>query len=107
MLAAITAKEPVSSRQHLGPHDHGSRSLDADTGVERAISSAPAPPRAAAGRRSAQRMGRPPKLTAAQQAEARRRRAEGATLAELARSYDLSEKHDFKAHLVVTRRRIR
>jgi DNA invertase Pin-like site-specific DNA recombinase len=34
-----------------------------------------------------QRMGRPPKLTAAQQAEARRRRAEGATLAELARSY--------------------
>jgi DNA invertase Pin-like site-specific DNA recombinase len=33
-----------------------------------------------------QRMGRPPKLTAAQQAEARRRRAEGATLAELARS---------------------
>jgi hypothetical protein len=35
MLEAITAKEPVSSRQHLGPHDHGSRSLDADTGVER------------------------------------------------------------------------
>jgi hypothetical protein len=33
-----------------------------------------------------QHMGRPPKLTAAQQAEARRRRAEGATLAELARS---------------------
>src|SRR6266446_1554469 len=34
-----------------------------------------------------QRMGRKPKLTEAQQAEARRRRAEGATLAELARSY--------------------
>ena len=34
-----------------------------------------------------QHMGRPPKLTAAQQTEARRRRAEGATLAELARSY--------------------
>ena len=34
-----------------------------------------------------QRMGRPPKLTGAQQTEARRRRAEGATLAELARSY--------------------
>src|SRR5262245_29954582 len=34
-----------------------------------------------------QHMGRPPKLTATQQAEARRRRAEGATLAELARSY--------------------
>jgi len=32
-------------------------------------------------------MGRPPKLTAAQQAEARRRRAEGATLVELAGSY--------------------
>jgi DNA invertase Pin-like site-specific DNA recombinase len=37
-----------------------------------------------------QHMGRPPKLTAAQQAEARRRRAEGATLAELARSYNVS-----------------
>jgi two-component system, OmpR family, sensor histidine kinase TctE len=34
-----------------------------------------------------QRMGRPPKLAAAQQAEARRRRVDGATLAELARSY--------------------
>src|SRR5207245_3753681 len=34
-----------------------------------------------------QRMGRKPKLTDAQQAEARKRRAEGATLAELARSY--------------------
>jgi len=35
-----------------------------------------------------QPMGRPPKLTPQQQAEARRRRAEGATLAELARSYN-------------------
>ena len=34
-----------------------------------------------------QHMARSRKLTAAQQAEARRRRAEGATLAELARSY--------------------
>src|SRR6201986_912530 len=34
-----------------------------------------------------QRMGRKPKLTAEQQDEARKRRAEGATLAELARSY--------------------
>jgi DNA invertase Pin-like site-specific DNA recombinase len=34
-----------------------------------------------------QHMGRPPKLTPEQQAEARRRRAQGATLAELARSY--------------------
>jgi transcriptional regulator with XRE-family HTH domain len=34
-----------------------------------------------------QHMGRPSKLTDAQKAEARRRRAEGATLAELARSY--------------------
>ena len=33
-----------------------------------------------------QRMGRPPKLTAAQQAEGRWRRAQGATPAELARS---------------------
>jgi DNA invertase Pin-like site-specific DNA recombinase len=38
-------------------------------------------------RKRGQHMGRPPKLTPAQQDEARRRRAEGATLAELARSY--------------------
>jgi DNA invertase Pin-like site-specific DNA recombinase len=38
-----------------------------------------------------QHMGRPPKLTAAQQAEARRRRAEGATLAELACSYGVGK----------------
>jgi DNA invertase Pin-like site-specific DNA recombinase len=37
-----------------------------------------------------QHMGRPPKLTETQKAEARQRRAEGATLAELARSYDVS-----------------
>src|ERR1700737_4638667 len=47
--------------------------------------------RTAEGRSRAQKrgqhMGRPPKLTDAQKAEARRRRAEGATLAELARSY--------------------
>jgi DNA invertase Pin-like site-specific DNA recombinase len=46
--------------------------------------------RAAGGRSCAQKrgqhMGRPPRLTATQKAEARRRRAEGATLAELARS---------------------
>ena len=36
-----------------------------------------------------QHMGRPPKLNPAQQAEARRRRAEGATLTELARSYNV------------------
>jgi DNA invertase Pin-like site-specific DNA recombinase len=38
-----------------------------------------------------QHMGRPPKLTDAQKEEARRRRAEGASLSELARSYDVSE----------------
>ena len=38
-----------------------------------------------------QRMGRKPKLTEAQQAEARRRRAQGATLAELARSYHVGK----------------
>ena len=38
-----------------------------------------------------QHMSRPPKLTAAQKAEARRRRAEGATLAELAPSYDVGK----------------
>ena len=36
-----------------------------------------------------QHMGRPPKLTPKQQVEARRRRAEGATLKELARSYNV------------------
>jgi DNA invertase Pin-like site-specific DNA recombinase len=44
------------------------------------------------GRRSAGAFrGRPPKLTAAQQAEARRRRAERATLAQLARSYGVGK----------------
>jgi DNA invertase Pin-like site-specific DNA recombinase len=38
-----------------------------------------------------QRMGRPSKLTDAQKVEARRRRAEGATLAELARSYHVGK----------------
>jgi DNA invertase Pin-like site-specific DNA recombinase len=51
--------------------------------------------RTAEGRSRAQKrrqhMGRPPKLTDAQKAEARRRRAEGATLAELARSYDVGK----------------
>jgi DNA invertase Pin-like site-specific DNA recombinase len=37
-----------------------------------------------------QHMGRPSKLTAAQRAEARERREQGATLRELARSYDVS-----------------
>jgi DNA invertase Pin-like site-specific DNA recombinase len=36
-----------------------------------------------------QHMGRPPKLTTQQQAEARKRRAEGATLKELAQSYNV------------------
>ena len=38
-----------------------------------------------------QRMGRKPKLTAEQQSEARKRRAEGATLAELASSYGVGK----------------
>jgi DNA invertase Pin-like site-specific DNA recombinase len=37
-----------------------------------------------------QHMGRPPKLTLAQQREARQRRAEGATLEELAKSYNVA-----------------
>ena len=37
-----------------------------------------------------QRMGRPPKLTSEQQREAWRRRAEGATLEELAKSYNVA-----------------
>ena len=51
--------------------------------------------RTAEGRSRAQKrgqhMGRPPKLTDAQKAEARRRRAQGATLAELARSYHVGK----------------
>ena len=51
--------------------------------------------RTAEGRSRAQKrgqhMGRPSKPTDAQKAETRRRRTEGATLAELARSYDVSE----------------
>ena len=51
--------------------------------------------RTAEGRSRAQKrgqhMGRPPKLTPHQQKEARRRRAEGATLAELARSYGVGK----------------
>jgi DNA invertase Pin-like site-specific DNA recombinase len=49
--------------------------------------------RTAEGRRRAtergQHMGRPPALTPQQQAEARQRRAEGATLSELAKSYNV------------------
>ena len=41
-------------------------------------------------KRRGQHMGRPSRLTDAQKAEARRRRAKGATLNELARSYDVS-----------------
>jgi DNA invertase Pin-like site-specific DNA recombinase len=51
--------------------------------------------RTAEGRSRAQKrgqhVGRPPKLTDAQKAEARQRRAEGATLAELARSYHVGK----------------
>ena len=45
-----------------------------------------------------QHMGRPSKLANAQKAKARRRRAEGATLKELARSYDVRPCDDFEAH---------
>ena len=55
--------------------------------------------RTAEGRSRAQKrgqhMGRAPKLTLEQKAETRRRRAQGATLAELARRYDSQPKHDF------------
>jgi DNA invertase Pin-like site-specific DNA recombinase len=51
--------------------------------------------RTAEGRSRAQKrgrhMGRPAKLTDTQKAEARRRRAQGATLAELARSYGVGK----------------
>jgi DNA invertase Pin-like site-specific DNA recombinase len=54
-----------------------------------------------------QRMGRPPKLTTAQQAEARRRRAEGATLAELARSYGVGKSTISRLATVIAERRHR
>jgi DNA invertase Pin-like site-specific DNA recombinase len=58
--------------------------------------------RTAEGRSRAQKrgqhVGRPPKLTDAQKAEARRRRAEGATLKELADSYDVGSATNFTAH---------
>ncbi len=51
--------------------------------------------RTAEGRSRAQKRGqhmsRPTRLTDAQKAEARRRRAQGATLAEFARSYDVGK----------------
>jgi DNA invertase Pin-like site-specific DNA recombinase len=51
--------------------------------------------RTAEGRNRAQKrgqhMGRPSKLTDAQKTEARRRRAQGATLAEFARSYGMGK----------------
>ena len=49
-----------------------------------------------------QHMGRPSKLTDAQKAEARQRRAEGATLKELARSYDVGRGDDFAARIVIS-----
>ena len=42
-------------------------------------------------------LGRPPKRTGAQKAAARRRRAEGATLQELADSYKRGQSDDFTA----------
>jgi DNA invertase Pin-like site-specific DNA recombinase len=53
-------------------------------GLSRALPGSTGPPRHP-------RQGRKPKLTAAQQDEARRRRAQGATLAELARSYGVGK----------------
>jgi DNA invertase Pin-like site-specific DNA recombinase len=46
---------------------------------------------AAGGEARGQHMVRPPKLAPQQQREARRRRAEGATLRELAKSYNLGK----------------
>ena len=55
-----------------------------------AILSAPAPPKAGAAPGPRKHMGRPPSVTPAQIKEATRRRAQGATLQELADSYDRS-----------------
>jgi DNA invertase Pin-like site-specific DNA recombinase len=45
-----------------------------------------------------QHMGRPAKLTPQQQKEARRRRGDGATLKELAKSYNVGRGDDFQAY---------
>ena len=80
----------------MGRHRHQHRALDAGGtrrlgGVERdLIRTRTAEGRSRAQKRG-QRMGRKPKLTEAQQAEARKRRAESATLAELARSYGVGK----------------
>jgi DNA invertase Pin-like site-specific DNA recombinase len=58
--------------------------------VELAIDAASAEGRSRAQKRG-QHMGRPSKLTDAQKAEARQRRSQGATLAELARSYGVGK----------------
>jgi DNA invertase Pin-like site-specific DNA recombinase len=84
------------ARGVVGRHQHQHRAADdrragrlAD--VERDLIRT----RTAQGRSRAQKrgqhMGRPARLTEAQKAEARRRRAESATLAELACSYDVSK----------------
>ena len=80
----------------MGRHRHQRRALD-DSRVGRTSGRGARPfrTRTAEGlsraQRRGQRMGRKPKLTEAQQTEARKRRAEGATLAELARSYGVGK----------------
>ena len=63
---------------------------EADRHPSGAADALPAEGRSRAQKRG-QRMGRKPKLTEPQQDEARKRRAEGATLAELARSYGVGK----------------
>ena len=91
----VDAKRAIPlARRAVGRHRHQHRAADAGRArrpgdVERDLS-APAPPKAgAAPRPKGRQMGRPPALTPAQQKEAARRRAEGATLDELARSYNV------------------
>jgi hypothetical protein len=81
------------TRGAVGRHRHQHRAID-DSCVGRiggrGARSNPHPHRRGAQKRG-QHMGRPPKLTPAQKAEARRRRAQGTTLAELARSDDVGK----------------
>jgi hypothetical protein len=76
----------------VGRHRHQHRAVgDCRLGWIGGCGARPYSTRIAEGRSRAQQrgqhVGRPSKLTEAQKAEARRRRAQGATLAELARSY--------------------
>ena len=78
----------LGTLKHRAADDHGAGGL-AD--VEREAIRIRTGERCSRAQKRGQHMGWPPKLTPVQKGEARRRRAQGATLAELARSYDVGK----------------